>query len=179
MFLALDLSLTCIGWARTSASGSGPEVGVIKPRGKSVIRLQYALNHIVGLVKESAPKLVLLENYAFGKANKAHQLGELGGVVRLALHQSRVWWTEASPASIKKLATGSGNAKKEAVLAAAIRRLGYQGSSFDEADARWLLEAARIHYDVPGAAKLPQNHLGLIDSITWPVVSRATAETVQ
>ena len=145
-----------------------------------MIRLQDALNRIVGLVKASDPKLVLIENYAFGKANKAHQLGELGGVVRLALHQSGVWWTEVAPKAIKKLATGSGNAKKEAVLAEAVRRLAYQGSSFDESDARWLLEAARIHYDVPGAAKLPQNHLAFLGQIVWPavVVPRAT-ETVQ
>ena len=174
MFVALDPSLRAIGWARTAPSGSGPVVGVLKPRGHGVERLQDALNQVLGLVREAAPRLVLVEGYAFGRANQAHQLGELGGVIRLGLHQLRIPWTlEVPPPCVKKLATGNGNAKKELVLAEAIRRLAYQGGSFDEADARWLLEAARIHYGVPGAAELPRKHLAGLSSVEWPALEVA------
>jgi hypothetical protein len=41
--------------------------------------------------------------------------------------------------TIKKHATGKGNANKQAMLTAAHQRLGYAGDSDDEADALWLL----------------------------------------
>ena len=174
MFVALDLSLTCIGWARTvSLSGSGREVGTIKPKGTGVWRLQDALTRVLNVVRGS--QLVLLEGYAYGREQKAHQLGELGGVVRLGLHQSGIEWIEVPPSCVKKLATGNGNAKKNLVLVEAVRRLGYEGSSHDEADALWLLEGALHYYDSPAAVKLPQSHLGFQNKAQWPDLDLAAA----
>ena len=173
MFVALDLSLTCIGWARTSPSGSGREVGTIKPKGTGVRRLQDALSRVLHVARGS--QLVLIEGYAFGRANRAHHLGELGGVIRLGLHQSRVRWIEVPPKCVKKLATGNGNASKNAVLAEAVRRLGYEGSSLDESDALWLLEGTLHHYGSPAATKLPRKHLGFQSQAEWPALDLAVA----
>lgn len=166
MLVSLDLSLTSIGWARDDGSGSAPEVGLIEPRGRGVVRLQAALNEIVPLV--ASARLVLIEGYAFGRPEKAHQLGELGGVVRLALHQMGKTWIEIPPSCVKKLATGDGGASKDEVLVEAVRRLGYVGFSKDEADALWLLQAARIHYGLFGAPDLPKKHLGSLSKVEWP-----------
>jgi hypothetical protein len=51
--------------------------------------------------------------------------------------------TPLSPSSLKKFATGKGNSKKPAMLAAARQQLGYQREDDNEADALWLLEYAR------------------------------------
>ena len=109
----------------------------------------------------------MIEGYAYARANQAHQIGELGGVVRLALSDRGVPVVEVSPSSLKKLATGKGNASKDAVLAEAMRRLGYQGSDNNEADALWLLEMARQALDLPGAVDLPKAHRSAVDPEKW------------
>ena len=48
-----------------------------------------------------------------------------------------------SSSSIKKLATGKGNAGKPDVIKAAQVRLGYVGSDDNESDALWLLHLAK------------------------------------
>lgn len=174
MLAALDASLTSTGWARCPLDGSSLEVGTIKPRGRGVARLQDALNQVVRVVDGAV--LVLLEGYAHGKGYQAHQLGELGGVLRLGLYQRGTPFVEVPPACVKKLASGNGNAKKERVLAEAIRRLGYRGASNDEADARWLLELARVHFEVPGAASLPKKHLEFMEKIDWPELALEVAQ---
>ena len=163
--VGLDPSLTSTGWARMD--GPSREVGrILTGSLRGVARLQAILNKVIRIC--AGADLVLLEGYAYGRANQAHQLGELGGVIRLGLHQKQIPWIEVPPKCVKKLATGAGNAKKEAVLAEAVRRLDYRGASTDEADALWLLQFALIHYALPGAAELPKSHLAYMDEVDWP-----------
>jgi len=166
VIIALDVSLTSTGWARTDASGSAVEVGVIRPKHRGVIRLQEILTAVCRVAKGC--ELALIEGYAYGRHNRAHQIGEAGGVVRLGLHQQKIPYVEVPPKCIKKLATSKGNAAKNEVLLAASRRLGYAGTSSDEADARWLLEFAAQHYELPVRTPLPKAHLGYMDEIEWP-----------
>lgn len=112
--------------------------------------------------------LIMCEGYAYhAKGRAAVSLGELGGVLRLTAQDSGAPLVEVPPATVKKLATGKGNAPKEAVLVAAVRRLQYPGASHDEADALWLLEAAlqRHHPDI--AVQLPKSHNDALASIPW------------
>lgn len=171
--LALDVSATSTGWAR------GGSLGLLCPPkrvGTGAQRLAWIRDEVEAL----AAPLVVIEGYAFnvGKQGRsASVLAEVGGVVRLALYDAGSWVVELSPSVRQKIATGNGSAKKEAVLAAAIRRLGYRGSSFDEADALWIQQAAFSVYRIPEAATLPKSHdpVGLkgYRADTWP-----TAEAV-
>jgi len=118
--LALDLSLTCTGWARYD--GSGIEVGTIEEEGTGMYRVNQILSEVQNLATDAA--LVVLEGYSFASRGRAMvSLGELGGVVRHWLHTEGLKWTEIPPASRAKYATGKGNASKSQVLAEAIRRL--------------------------------------------------------
>ena len=137
-YLGLDLSLTSTGLALT---GDTPPWR-IRPKTTGVRRLAEIRDAIILNVKAYRPDLIAVEGYAYGRPNGMAALGELGGVVRLAIHEAGARWVNVPPSSVKKYATGTGNAKKEAVLAAAIRRLGYAGSSTDEADALWLAHIA-------------------------------------
>ena len=101
------------------------------------------------------------------KGRAVVSLGELGGVVRVALHEYRHRVVEIPPTSRAKYATGKGNAGKAAVLAEAIRRLGYQGHSNDEADALWLYAMAADHYGFPLVA-MPEVNRSALDKIVWP-----------
>lgn len=82
--------------------------------------------------------LVVLEGYAFARPNQAHQIGELGGVLRVALHEHGIRWIEVAPQARAKWATGKGNASKDAVVSAVSARLGRVFESNDHVDA-WVL----------------------------------------
>lgn len=163
---SLDLSLTASGVARW-APGADVQTTTVSPPGlRGVERLQWILRKVMGLVCNS--DLVIVEGYAYARANQAHQIGELGGVIRLALYTRRIPYVEVAPSALKKVATGKGNAGKELVLVEAVKRLGYDGADNNVADALWLLEMARIHYGLPGAADLPKVHLVGLAKVSWP-----------
>lgn len=165
--LALDLSLTETGWAAT------PQAGVLKPPrsdGSGTRRLAWFRHQIVQACNFYRPDVAVLEGYAFARPNQAHQLGELGGVVRLALHDLGIPYVDIAPASLKKYAVGKGNAKKEEVLAAAIRRLDYEGANHNVADALWLRQMAADHYGAPGAVQMPKAQRAALEAVEWPEV---------
>lgn len=167
--LGLDLSLTCTGFV--SAATGLP--GTIAARIRGVDRLDQLEQFIVALAGDA--DLVVLEEYAFhGRNAHSHELGELGGVVRLGLHRAGICWVPVNPSSLKRYATGKGNASKEEVLAAAIRRLDYAGHSNDEADAMWLRAMALDHYGHPLAA-VPETHRQALAKVQWPTLEAAAA----
>ncbi len=116
------------------------------------------------------PDLVVLEGYSYGSPNAAHPVGELGGVVRVALHEAGIPFEVVPPASIKIFACGKGNAKKPDVLLAAVRRLDYQGNSTDEADALWLYALAMHALGSP-IVTLPATHLRALTTVKWKLAS--------
>jgi Holliday junction resolvasome RuvABC endonuclease subunit len=153
--VALDPSLACTGVADSALPKPftiSPPAGLTGPG-----RLYWIQKRVLQAVEGA--DLVAIEGYAHGAKNQAHQLGELGGVIRLTLWCLKIRYVDAAPAHRMRIATGKGLAKKEAVLAAAIHRLGYQGHSFDEADALWLLQLALHQYGLQGAVPLPKSHL--------------------
>ena len=112
--------------------------------------------------------MVVIEGYSFGSGHRAHNMGELGGVVRLALFEKGRVLAVVPPSSRAKYATGKGNAPKEQVLAEAIRRLKYEGHDNNEADAMWLLAMAADQYDAPYRVVVPAGHRVALKSIEWP-----------
>lgn len=118
------------------------------------------------------PDLVVIEGYSYASGNKAHDVGEMGGVVRLALYEAGIRYGVVSPATIKIAACGKGNASKDDVLLAAVRRLGYAGNSKDEADALWLY---RLTMHALGAEPLdiPKAHLRALDALPWAKAASA------
>ena len=63
------------------------------------------------------------------------------GRVQSQLHERTL--VGIAPAEVKKLATGNGNAKKPAVMEAAVARWGEQANDPDIADAAWVAEHCR------------------------------------
>lgn len=79
--------------------------------------------------------MVVIEGYAYSMANQAHQLGELGGVLRVLFHEIGVKFTVVEPHQLKKFATGTGNAPKELILQQVLKRFGTEFKTSHEADA--------------------------------------------
>lgn len=168
---AFDLSLT-----RPAACVDG-RLDVLetkKLRGHERLRsiLEWMHGH-VGWPLRSVD-LVAIEGYAFARPNQAHQIGELGGLVRHRLWERGIPYLEVPPSSVKTYATGKGNAGKDDVLTAAIRRGGdlFTGSSNDEADAWWLWALASDLAGTP-VVDLPLTHRRALDKLALPAGAAA------
>lgn len=100
-------------------------------------RLIYVRDKVIGLFQGT--ELACLENYAFARTNQAHQVGELGGVIRVALYEAGIEYVLVTPNQLKKFATGKGGGKdggkKEDVKLGVYKHWGKEFPSNDEADA--------------------------------------------
>lgn len=167
--VAFDLSLTRTGYATPEGCGV-----LVPPKGqdRGMARLDWIQAETWAIAQDEGAELVVLEGYSFASRGRAvFSLGELGGVVRLSLYQNDVPFVEVSPGTLKFYATGHGNAGKEEVLAAAIRRLGYAGHDDNEADALWLREMALQFYGY--GARVPKEHQKALTKVEWPTIHEA------
>lgn len=90
----------------------------------------------------SDPALVALEGYSFGSPGKQHAIAEWGGVLRLLLFKENVPFIVVPPSTLKKFATGKGNADKREVAVAVARRWDVEGNEH-EVDAYVLYRIAQ------------------------------------
>jgi Holliday junction resolvasome RuvABC endonuclease subunit len=113
--------------------------------------------------------LAVIEGYAYAAAGRAlFDLCELGGLIRWELHRRAVPWLVVPPTTLKKYATGKGQATKTEMVIAARERLGYTGTDDNEADALWLRAVGLDLLDEPPCA-LPKVNRKVLDRLTWPV----------
>jgi crossover junction endodeoxyribonuclease RuvC len=98
-------------------------------------RLLWFKRNLCDVIEEFNPHHIVIEGYAYAKGQGAHQIGELGGVIRLAMHEIDADYTEIAPAKLKKFITGKGNAKKEIVMVELYKRFKVEVPTTDEADA--------------------------------------------
>jgi Holliday junction resolvasome RuvABC endonuclease subunit len=150
----LDPSLTSFGFARIE-DGAAAVTGRATPRTRGHERLDYLLSTVA---EWAAPAdLCLLEGPAYAaKGSSVIDLGGLHWLVRHHLWSLGVPYAVVPPALRAKYITGKGNAPKDQVLAAAIRRypqVMLDGN--DEADALVLAAMGADHLGQPLAA-VPQ-----------------------
>jgi len=173
--VGLDLSLTATGIAvlddrdgiRVSAVGSkGAKDATIAQRVARLDDLERAIINRLG----NDVDLVVIEAPSFG------QMRQSGEHLRAGL-----WWrlvslientiapvAEVPPATLKKYATGKGNATKDAVLLATARRFPtVDVTTNDEADALWLCAAGAQVFNQP-IVDVPLVHLEALDKVVWP-----------
>lgn len=168
--LALDLSLRSTGVCRNGA------LSTLVPKGLTgMARLIWIRAKVLDLCTDSADNptvdLAVLEHYAFSAhAAYAHELGELGGVVRIALVDYGVRYVDVNVSTLKTFACGKGSAKKEQMLGEAIRKLGYSGHSPDEVDALFLYHCALAHYTGTATNEKQRDAL---KKIAWPTMGES------
>ena len=162
VIMGIDPSLTSTGLVVLSNS----EVissETIEVKEKGIARLLRLQDILSDRLTNFAADLVVIEGYAFARANQAHQMGELGGMIRMLLTTMRVSWIEVAPTQVKKFATGKGNAAKDLILMNVYKRWGVEFESNDIADAYVL---ARIGLAVLGDIKgLTQDQVKIIKAI--------------
>jgi crossover junction endodeoxyribonuclease RuvC len=177
--VGLDLSLTSTGLAIIDDTTIGTATGRITPKGMNGhARMKYILASVAALTARTG--VVVIEGPSFGSANGQkghHERGGLWWLITYAL------WLENQPVAIvppsvlKKYLTGKGNASKDAVLAAAIRR--YPAVDFDgndEADALGLAAMAADWYGHP-LAPVPAAQRAALTAVTWPILASPPVPT--
>lgn len=108
---------------------------LIKPVTKSSPARLIEIRDRVAKLCQNAD-IVIIEGYSFGSRGAGvFQTAELGGVLRVMLHEQGLWWVEVAPTQLKKFVCGKGNAKKEEVKLGAFKRWGVEFKTSDETDA--------------------------------------------
>lgn len=157
--VGLDLSLTSTGVAVSDSD----QTYRIKTNSKTP--LEERLHAIAdGVEKEFEDGVfVLIEEVPSHGAFSISTLGKVHGAVLDRM--VGVNYQYITPPVLKKYATGKGNANKDAVLAAAIRRFDFEGSSNDEADA-WILMHLGLELIRSPRVSVPLSHRS--DKLTFP-----------
>jgi Holliday junction resolvasome RuvABC endonuclease subunit len=101
-------------------------------------------------------------------AQGAGKTGMAQGVVRLAVLTQDVPYVTVPPATLKKFATGNGNADKHLMRMEAYKRAGIEFADDNQCDAWWLRAMGRQALGYP-LVDLPKAHLEAMDKVTWPV----------
>lgn len=138
MIIGIDPSLTGTAIYHIGQGNEGSDYITLKVKGEErLVHIRDHIQHMLDMFAFSdiAIQLVCIEGYAFARPNQAHQIGELGGVIRVLLYESGLPWIEIAPAALKKFATGKGNATKDQIMLHVFKRWGFEAPNNNIADA--------------------------------------------
>lgn len=153
IFVGLDLSLTSTGVAIIHGDKVTVDRLVSRPKpspttGDQASRIAHIASELITRIPLSHQTFVGVEGPSYASTGSgAHILGGLWWCVRAQLEAYGLDTIVIPPASVKKYATGKGNAAKDEVLAAIIRRYpDVEVRGNDEADALAIaMLTARYH----------------------------------
>lgn len=142
MYLGIDQSLRSTGVALVSSEGLRLYTGTVTP-GKltGAARLAYIRDALREYAKSVA--YAALEGYAMDAVNRSFDLGEVGGLVRLLLHDAQIPFVVVPPMSLKQFAGTNGTSSKEAMREAVKKQWGVDIEQNDACDAFALAQVAR------------------------------------
>lgn len=148
MFLGVDQSLTSPGFAVLPAQGNTPlYLEAVKTGARrDGERLAFIWSALQEILSKYPPQYAALEGYSMQSTNRSFDLGEVGGIVRLALYTAGVPFVVVAPKSLKKFVTGSGEADKAKMRAATLKKYGIDIPQNDMCDAYGLAHVARACY---------------------------------
>lgn len=159
--VGLDLSITATGIAwcdGTTYTVTGKTTGD---------RRLLTICQEVGIAVDGRSiDLVVIEDLPT-HAKAAGITGMVHGAVRAYLLRLGTPYALITPASLKKYATGRGNAGKPEMAVAAYKRLGREPADDNQVDALWLRAAGLDRLGQP-LAQMPAANRAALDAVTWP-----------
>lgn len=159
--VGLDLSLTCTGLS------DGHNIRVIKPLKRTgVDRLRYIRDQVLLAADSYGPDLICVEGPSYNsKGGHEHERGGLWWIVAEQLELS-YQVAVIPPATLKKYATGKGNAGKDEMIVAACKRFPWFNGGNDEADALFLAAIGYEHLGAP-LVEMPAINRSSLAAV-WP-----------
>jgi Holliday junction resolvasome RuvABC endonuclease subunit len=137
------IAVLSMGRVKLFTIGWGTEVN-------GLTRLHLFRNEIAGILSRYEPKAVAIEGYSYGsKFSQPHKLGELGGVIKLAVRDYQTPLIVVPPTTLKQFVRGIGKGAKAEMIRDAKKRWNFKSSQNDEIDAGALaFVAAEVQYHV-------------------------------
>lgn len=132
--LGIDASLTATGICLLNETKYVTELITTKLKGME--RLIFIRDKIRDIIGATKPELVVLEGYSMGsRKGQAFSIGELGGVVKVMLHEISIRTLIVAPTTLKLFVMGKGNAKKNLMIMKTFKKYGEEFESDDLCDA--------------------------------------------
>ncbi|GAA2990396.1 hypothetical protein GCM10017559_08000 [Streptosporangium longisporum] len=161
--LGLDLSITATGVAY-SINPDSVGTATIRPRTRGDERLVEIRNALASDI--AAADLVVIEDLPT-HAHGAGITGMVQGAIRVACYDHATPFVTIPPATLKKYATGRGNATKADMRMALFQRTGQDLRDDNQVDAVWLRAAGLEGLGHP-VVDLPQAQRAALAKVTWP-----------
>ena len=147
--IGLDVSLTSTGWACLDYdSGDLVDCGTIATNPADnlthrIATIYAAVRDIIG--RHEGCDVAIEEGVAHRSGTTTRVLAMAWAAAALAVvHASTIEPAEINIGTVKRTATGMGNADKKLVTAAAVARWGQKCHQLDIADAAWVAECGRL-----------------------------------
>lgn len=150
-FLGIDQSLTHTGVCLLDDDEVILLGTIIPPRALHGVKRLLHIEEEVRQLLVLGPALVAFEGYAYEKTMKAHDLGEIGGTLKLLVARANITFIEVAPAALKKFATGDSTATKEVMMREVPR-----AKDDHQADAFHLAHVARLFAGCGSSTKRAQ-----------------------
>lgn len=164
--IGLDLSLTSTG----VATADGTMTIVSEPYGTSLYQRHLRLGELLDQITAVLPSglvTVVVESPSLGQKRQAGTLDRNGlwWLVVSSLIIDGVRVVEATPATVKKFATGKGTAPKPDLRMALYKRAGLDIADDNQVDAWWLRQIGLHLLGHPDRLALPAVQLSALDKI--------------
>lgn len=179
--VGLDLSLTSTGMAVARQEEGVPTVFRIKSKPTTAYLRDRLTRHYLILAQilenlTEIPTLAVIEQPAFSKTTgHMHDRSGLWWFIVTHFLQEQCSVVEVPPTTLKRYVVGKGNAAKDEMLAATIRRYTQVNiTGNDEADALGLAAMGARHCGWP-IDDLPKAHLTAMEKVMWPALTTLTA----
>jgi Holliday junction resolvasome RuvABC endonuclease subunit len=132
VYIGIDQSYS--GFAITALNDTGYKTTVYKSDKRGVDRLKDIQAYVMNVLTEYRITDVAMEGYAFG-SQMSNMLGELGGMVKMTLHDFGVYPLIVPPTNLKKYVAGKGQGvSKSQILLYAYKKWGVEFTDDNAAD---------------------------------------------
>lgn len=139
--LGIDPSLTGSAWCY--GNGSSQEDLTVKDLPNNLrgeVRIIWLILRLRECLETYKPKIICFEDYSYGSHSSAYDLAELGGPLRVMLHEYKLLNPTAqvykfSPNELKKFVTKKGTSKKEEMMLQLYKRFNIEAKNNNQADA--------------------------------------------
>lgn len=98
---------------------------LIEEYNHDIERYHFISSWIIRKINEFEPEHIFIEDYSFSSTGRVFNIAENCGILKYNLWKNGISYTTIPPTVIKKLATGKGNANKDAMEQSFLQETGF------------------------------------------------------